>query len=121
MNPLQQTIPREDGDDDDADDDILIGGATHDYKCPLTLKLLEDPVTSEKCKHSFSREAIHSLFANDRTTRCPATGCRAGLTKADLKTNKDLAQRVKVYARRLREREQQNAQEAEEVIFDDDD
>ena len=79
------------------------------------------PKCSEKCKHSFSRAAIYSLFANDHTTRCPATGCRAELSKADLKTNKDLAQRVKVYARRLKEREQEEAQDAEEVAFDDDD
>lgn len=35
----------ESGDDSD-DDDLEIGGVTQDYKCPVTLMPLVDPVTS---------------------------------------------------------------------------
>ena len=36
----------EPGDASDDDDDIEIGGVTQDYKCPLTLTPLVDPLTS---------------------------------------------------------------------------
>lgn len=36
----------EDGDDSDDDDDVQIGGVTQDYKCPLSLTILVDPLTS---------------------------------------------------------------------------
>ena len=36
----------EPGDVSDDDDDVEIGGVTQDYKCPLTLTPLQDPLTS---------------------------------------------------------------------------
>lgn len=36
----------EDGDESDDDDDLVMGGVTQDYKCPLTLTILVDPLTS---------------------------------------------------------------------------
>jgi hypothetical protein len=35
----------EDGDESD-DDDVQVGGVTQDYKCPISLTPLVDPVTS---------------------------------------------------------------------------
>lgn len=63
MPPLIELIPRgklpeavyayllswfveEGDDDDDDDDDIVIGGVTQNYKCPLTMAILEKPMTS---------------------------------------------------------------------------
>jgi hypothetical protein len=42
---VSQNIP-EDGDASDDDDDVEMGGVTQDYKCPLTLTTLVDPMTS---------------------------------------------------------------------------
>jgi len=36
----------EDGDDSEDDDDLEVGGSTQDYKCPLTLTMLVDPMIS---------------------------------------------------------------------------
>jgi hypothetical protein len=36
----------EEGDDDDDGDDIVMGGVTQDYKCPLSLRLMTDPLSS---------------------------------------------------------------------------
>jgi SUMO ligase MMS21 Smc5/6 complex component len=36
----------EPGDDSDDDDEIEVGGVTQDYKCPITLTPLQDPLTS---------------------------------------------------------------------------
>lgn len=47
MPPVKDLIPAEDGDenDDDSDDDLQIGGATQNFRCPLTTNILEDPIT----------------------------------------------------------------------------
>ena len=45
MPPLNHFIPAEDGDHSD-DDDIEVGGQSQVYTCPLTLAILEKPVTS---------------------------------------------------------------------------
>ena len=43
---------------EDEDEDIVLGQVQRSFKCPLTRKYLEDPVTSAVCKHSYSRVAI---------------------------------------------------------------
>jgi len=45
-------------------------------KCPLTLLPMKDPVTSQKCPHSFEKEAILSMI-NASEVRVGGTG-RAG-------------------------------------------
>lgn len=54
-------------------------------------------------------------------SRCPAAGCDKIITKADLKPNKELERRVKAFARRQHAREEEEADQAEEVTFDDSD
>jgi hypothetical protein len=64
MPPVSQLIPKgllheygfsssfcsdaitEDGDESDEDDDIEVGGVTQDYKCPISLTTLVDPMRS---------------------------------------------------------------------------
>ena len=36
----------EDGDPSDDEDELEVGGVTQDFKCPITLVVLEDPMTS---------------------------------------------------------------------------
>lgn len=117
MPPVADLIPAEEGDDSDDDDDVQVGGVTQDYRCPLTLKLLEDPLTSEICKHSFDASAIRDFLKHDRTERkkCPSAGCHKIISLADLKPNKDLARKAKEAARRERLREEQDSDD-ENVI-----
>lgn len=54
--------------------------------------------------------------------KCPAAGCQAMITRADLVRNKDLENRVKAHARREKEMEEKRREEGdEEVISDDED
>lgn len=39
-------ISAEDGDESDDDDDIQVGGVTQDYKCPISLTMFVNPMTS---------------------------------------------------------------------------
>ncbi|KAF9649385.1 hypothetical protein BDM02DRAFT_1844775 [Thelephora ganbajun] len=98
MPPMTTFIEKEPGDVSD-DDDIEIGGVTQDYKCPITLTQLQNPLTSKICNHSFSGAAIRE-FLSRGVKRCPATGCNERLTLADLKEDKSLERKVKEHARR---------------------
>ncbi|KAI0335903.1 hypothetical protein GY45DRAFT_1267375 [Cubamyces sp. BRFM 1775] len=116
MPPLTDLIPREEGDDSDDDDDVQIGGITQDYKCPLSLTILVDPLTSKVCGHSYSAAAIREYLGNSRNRQkeCPATGCKKQISLAVLELNNDLAKRAKAAARRERAREEHSGDE--EVI-----
>ena len=54
----------EDGqhDEGDIDDDIEVASERISIKCPLTLLEMEDPVSSNKCTHSFERNAILEMI-----------------------------------------------------------
>ncbi|KAI0927246.1 hypothetical protein AcV5_007833 [Taiwanofungus camphoratus] len=116
MPPVADLLPREDGDDSDDDDDVQIGGVTQDYRCPLTLTILVDPLTSELCGHTFSGEAITDFLGPSRTERkkCPASGCNKMICLSDLKPNKELAKKAKDAARRERMREEDSDEEVVE-------
>ncbi|KAF9386797.1 hypothetical protein CPB97_003334 [Podila verticillata] len=83
-------------DDDDNEMEIVMtgDGGQQSLKCPLTTKLLEDPVTSSSCKHSFSKDAIMGMIASQRQTLCPVHGCNRPITAAMLQPNKALARKV---------------------------
>jgi hypothetical protein len=49
-------------DDDDDEDDLAVASERISIKCPLTLLPMKDPVTSQKCPHSFEKEAILSML-----------------------------------------------------------
>lgn len=53
--------------------------------------------------------------------KCPAAGCQAMITRADLVPNRDLENRVKAHARREREAEERRREEGDEEIISDDD
>lgn len=112
MPPLTDLIPPE-GDEEGAasDDDIIVGGVTQDFKCPLTATLLVDPVRNKLCKHAYSREAIlqhvHGERRHRREATCPAAACSAVVLERKLQDAPDLARRVQRYVRQLERREGQ--------------
>ncbi|KAK0464677.1 zinc-finger of the MIZ type in Nse subunit-domain-containing protein [Desarmillaria tabescens] len=115
MPPMTELIARESGDESDDDDDIEVGGVTQDYKCPITLRVIEEPYTSKICSHSFSKAAIQEMFKNERSAKkCPASGCRASFRLVDCVPNKDLERKIKAYERRKKRAEE--AIEVDEVI-----
>ncbi|KAJ7644044.1 hypothetical protein FB45DRAFT_896753, partial [Roridomyces roridus] len=115
MPPITDFIPREDGDESDDDDDVVMGGVTQDLNCPLMRTLLKDPLTSTVCSHSFSGHALREFFGNKRgAISCPATGCNKSFTLAQCKPNPNLARKVKDHERR--QARTQDDSDAEEVI-----
>jgi len=110
----------EDRDDSD-DDDVVVGGVTQNYTCPLSLTVMVNPLTSEVCQHSFSENAIKEYLGSNRSVKkkCPAAGCSKLFGLSDLKPDKELERRVKAYDRRARRREAEadsDMEDAGEVI-----
>ena len=124
-------MPAEDGDESDDEDDVQVGGVTQDYKCPITLTTLVNPMTSyafpvlelsqllrrywfsrQLCRHSFSGEAIREFLKNG-PKRCPASGCNKQIALRDLKDDKQLARKIRDVARReqMRERDESDIEE----------
>ncbi|KAL6247568.1 hypothetical protein RBB50_005914 [Rhinocladiella similis] len=58
--------PRGGGDDDSEESDVEIARETTRIKCPITLLPFQDPVTSQKCKHSYEKEAIFGMLRTSR-------------------------------------------------------
>ncbi|WVF69367.1 hypothetical protein IAT40_004143 [Kwoniella sp. CBS 6097] len=122
--PISNFLER--GEDDESDDDeIDFGGATQNYRCPLTLSLYVDAVTSSKCGHSFSKAAIISNIENNKKARrppkCPVTGCNKELEKADLKANPALQKRADEFERRQQLRAEENEGGDETLMIEEDD
>ncbi|KAF7293608.1 SP-RING-type domain-containing protein [Mycena indigotica] len=115
MPPMTDFIPREDGDESDDDDEIIIGGVSQDYKCPLLMTTLSDPYTSTVCKHSYSGSAIKEYFSKKQKEKCPAAGCSKQLTLAQCKPNPQLAKLIKDRERRRQANQRDDSDDGEAI------
>ncbi|KAM0746330.1 hypothetical protein T439DRAFT_384080 [Meredithblackwellia eburnea MCA 4105] len=100
---LKKMIPAEEGDPEESDDEIEIGAQQNDFKCPITLVILRKAMSSEKCKHSFSHDAIKELLINKPPQSCPITGCSAKLAWSDMFEDTALQRRVEQFKRKTEE------------------
>ncbi|KAJ8587279.1 hypothetical protein M405DRAFT_852965 [Rhizopogon salebrosus TDB-379] len=117
--PINDFIPREDGDESDDEDELEIGGVTQDFKCPITLMLLENPLKSSTCGHAFSGEAIRDYLKRCPPSgkSCPAAGCSQKLTIVMMVADSGLEKRVRLAARRAqRDEDNSDADDNDEVI-----
>ncbi|KAJ7175756.1 hypothetical protein C8R46DRAFT_989868 [Mycena filopes] len=116
MPPITDFIPRENGDESDDDDDVIMGGVTQEYKCPLLMTTLKNPLTSSVCKHSFSGDALKELFrGKPGPMKCPTSGCSKQFTLAQCHPNPELARKIKAHERRQKRAQEDNS-DAEEVV-----
>ena len=46
------------GDGELDDSEVVVGQVTKSFKCPITRRFYERPVTSKNCNHSYSQDAI---------------------------------------------------------------
>ena len=80
-------------------DDLVMMQKEVSLMCPLTKKLMEVPVTSKKCHHSFSKSAILSHIRHYSQRRgqpkCPIGGCDQIVTETDLEPNTDLQKAIR--------------------------
>ncbi|PVF99538.1 hypothetical protein CPB86DRAFT_756692 [Serendipita vermifera] len=107
MPPLTSFIPKEDGDASD-DEDVEVGGMTVSFRDPLTRAWLDHPMTSKKCRHSYSRDSIFEYLGSrsDTQRKCPAAGCGEMVSRKDLEEDANLARLVRNAKRREEEEKQ---------------
>jgi E3 SUMO-protein ligase NSE2 len=63
--------------EEDEDEDLIVAGEVMDIRCPLTRAVMQQPYTSETCRHTFEKAAIIEFLRSQpgRKARCPQTGC----------------------------------------------
>ncbi|KZW03344.1 hypothetical protein EXIGLDRAFT_828699 [Exidia glandulosa HHB12029] len=117
MPPLSTFIEKEDGDVDDSDDEVEVGGVTQDFNDILTMTIISDPVTSRVCKHSFSKASMDE-FLRAGPKKCPHLGCAAMVSRGDLQPDPELERKIRAFQRREKRR---NAEDSDAEEIDDDD
>jgi len=58
-----------------SDEDVYISGARQDFKCPLTLRVLKDPYTNKRCKHTYEKADIIA-YINSQGINCSQSQAR---------------------------------------------
>ncbi|KAG2213351.1 hypothetical protein INT46_007210 [Mucor plumbeus] len=107
VNHPEEMMPSLDNSNDD--DDIVMGPTKISLKCPITTIWLNEPVTSNKCKHTYSKKAIYSLFpSHSHAIACPIPGCNKTVARTDLMDDPVMADRV---ARARNRKEEQDTTE----------
>ncbi|KAK7203734.1 zinc-finger of the MIZ type in Nse subunit-domain-containing protein [Myxozyma melibiosi] len=95
-----------------SDDELVVARTKISLKCPLTLQLFVNPVTSTKCPHSFSNDAIRQMFGRTTQIECPVGGCMKKLRVSDLKPDRKLERKVERFkARRAKEQQDEEVDE----------
>ena len=72
-----------------------------DVVCPITLELMNDPVISKKCGHSFEQEAITRWLRTK--DYCPK--CHVNLQQSDLVKNYSLKNAIEYMRKQIKNKE----------------
>lgn len=117
MPPLADIIPAEADEAEEETDDIAMYGAQkQQYKCPLTLRIMINPMKSKLCQHAYEREAITDYLGN-ASKECPA-GCQLKMKKKDLYEDPDFTKECRNYSRRQERRLQRDRTQTQAVLLD---
>lgn len=83
-------------------EELAVAGGKISLKDPLSLNYFVHPMISRKCGHVYEREHIMSLLERHALLNCPVTGCQETVARGDLREDKLMALRVKVFTGRAR-------------------
>lgn len=82
--------------EDDDDDELVITEQQESIICPITKKLMSEPLVSKRCGHSYSSIIKDVIRDNpERRIECPVAGCVHFVTLSDLEPNKSLARKIR--------------------------
>ncbi|VEU21535.1 DEKNAAC102423 [Brettanomyces naardenensis] len=93
INPTEP-LPFSENDKDD-DDDIEVEGGKISLECPISHDLIEDPVKSTKCGHTYDKTAVLHYLRN--SAECPV--CPTDLKRQYLVEDTLMKQRLLCYSR----------------------
>ncbi|KAL8692979.1 MAG: hypothetical protein Q9218_002096 [Villophora microphyllina] len=109
----------------DSDPEIQIAREKRSIRCPLTLLLLHDPLTSTLCPHSFEKSAILGMLAASTLRAPPTQGARTGekalkCPECSILLTASMLKADPVLVRKIRRIEEQERREREGSGDDDD-
>jgi len=99
------------------DSEFVLKTTQDNLKCPITRKMLENPVTNKSCGHHYSKDAILEMMRKSKKgAQCPVSGCSAKVTVRSLEDDKDVELLVQ---RELLKHQKKNSElEDDEDIID---
>jgi len=105
----------------DEDDDVVAEEEDEDeaanLKCPITTGLLEKPMKSSKCGHTFSHKAITSMLrGKPGGIPCPIYGCSHTIKLADLQPDKEKEYALRRAKAQSQREATQDADDADEAL-----
>jgi hypothetical protein len=120
----------------DDDDELAVlppsGGGGEKLKCPLSMKLMNDPVKSTVCGHVYSNEAIsaHIRFIENKNRgkrpqnkdpcQCPVPGCSNRDLTFDQLVKDDYTSKLVIREKKRLQRAQQSQSQSAIEVDDDD-
>mmetsp|Transcript_24201 Transcript_24201/g.81586 ORF Transcript_24201/g.81586 Transcript_24201/m.81586 type:complete len:862 (+) Transcript_24201:205-2790(+) len=107
--------------DEDDDDDCMVDETQEDteasFICPITQKIMDVPMKSKKCGHSYSKEAVEGYFKGGEGKKCAHPGCNQKLGSADF--DRDFEKDAAIKRFKSREKAQQKATKASQKEDED--
>ena len=109
----------------DEDDDVMEGeedesleNLTRKLTCVITQQVMEMPMVSKLCNHTFEKAGILNMINKSpaKACKCPIGGCNKMISKADLEVNKGYVRKLKKLAKLVEKarKEEQNTQLSED-------
>jgi hypothetical protein len=91
------------GMEDDQDEELRVVSQRVSYICPITTKLLVDPVKSSKCGHVYSKAAIIQMMVTHGRgdVECPKAGCYQYVRESYLTVDRNITRAVAREEQRL--------------------
>lgn len=106
-------------DDDEDDEDIVAyGSSAQNYKCPLSLQIMINPLKSTVCTHAFERDTILDYLGGPGRTRPCPTQCAARLNKTTLVEDAAFTRACRNHARRVERRRQRQRTQHQATLLD---
>ncbi|KAK3292785.1 zinc-finger of the MIZ type in Nse subunit-domain-containing protein [Chaetomium fimeti] len=102
--------------DANGDDDLVVEREIIDLKCPLSLQIMKEPYSNQKCRHTFEKLAIMEFIqSNGGMAKCPV--CSEDLRIKDLYLDEVVLRKVK----RAAEAARRGVDDTSDIEAEDDD
>ena len=83
----------------EADDELEVAGGVVNLTCPISRKLMENPVLNSNCTHCYDYKSVVQFIRSAVGGRCTCPECNAPLNTSDLVTDELMALRIHGYNR----------------------
>ncbi|KAI2636689.1 zinc-finger of the MIZ type in Nse subunit-domain-containing protein [Xylaria nigripes] len=103
-------VEESDEEEEEEEEDLVIAQERISIYCPLSMVVMDEPYTSNICKHTFNKSAIVMFLRSQpgQSAKCPQTGCGKIISIKDFYDDQVILRKIK------REKQRQNGEEEDE-------